>query len=573
MQSLFALLVVLVAAAAVAAGLCARMRIPTLLGYLLAGLMIGPSVGRLVQPGEALTFLAEIGVILLMFTVGLELSVAELWATRWRVLSAGGLQFTLAGVTFGGVAYSLGASASAAIVIGAAAAVSSTAICAKQLADQGEVTTRHGRISMAILLFQDITAAPLLAVLPLLADGTGAGAAILIEVARILAILGTVIWVGKPILYRSLAWVARRGHAEAFLLASIFLVLTTAWISHHLGISPALGAFIAGLVLGESDFRHRIEDDIRPFRDLMVGLFFITTGMQLNLGLITQSPLRVLFWLAVLVPGKMLVNGFALRLAKLSWLDAGRGAVILGHSGEFGLLLTSLGMSAGVVPTTIGQPMLLAIALSMAAAPLLIREHDRLTRLVFGAHRQRHPPQLEEMEGFDQSRRMQNHVLICGAGSLGRIVSKALWKAGIPHLLFDTRYEPFVQAKEMGLPVILGDASRIATLEAAGVERARAVVVTFHQHRSALRILSALRQRSPHLALLASARTEAAAEELATVENVSVFHEHVAAGLALARQCLLEVGLARDRLEALFSQLSRELPGDRTSGGSDRATE
>jgi CPA2 family monovalent cation:H+ antiporter-2 len=562
MQSLFSLSVVLVAAAAVAAGLCARMRIPTLLGYLLAGLMIGPSVGRLVQPGEALTFLAEIGVILLMFTVGLELSVAELWATRWRVLSAGGLQFTLAGVAFGGVAYSLGASAGAAIIIGAAAAVSSTAICAKQLADQGELTTRHGRISMAVLLFQDISAAPLLAALPLLASRTGAGAQIAIEVVRILAILGIIILMGKPILHRLLEWVARRGHAEAFLLASIFLVLTTAWISHHLGISPALGAFIAGLVLGESDFRHRIEDDLRPFRDLMVGLFFITTGAQLNLSMITQSPLNVLFWLFLLVPGKMMINVLALRIARQSWIDAGRSAIILGHSGEFGLLLMSLGLSVGILPATIGQPAMIAIAISMAMAPLLIREHDRLVQLLFHANLRQHQPQLEELEGFNQSKGLQNHVLVCGAGSLGRIVSKALSKAGIPHLLFETRYEPFLQAKEMRLPVIFGDSSRIATLEAAGVERARAVVVTFHQHRPALRILRALRHRFPHLALIVSARTEALAEDLAAIDNITVFHEHVAAGLALARQCLLEVGLARDRLEALFSQLHRELQDD-----------
>ncbi|WP_409720385.1 cation:proton antiporter [Pseudorhodoplanes sp.] len=448
------------------------------------------------------------------------------------------------------------------IIIGAAAAVSSTAICAKQLADQGELTTRHGRISMAVLLFQDISAAPFLAALPLLASRTGAGAQIAIEVVRISAILGIIILMGKPILHRLLEWVARRGHAEAFLLASIFLVLTTAWISHHLGISPALGAFIAGLVLGESDFRHRIEDDIRPFRDLMVGLFFITTGAQLNLSMITQSPLNVLLWLFLLVPGKMMINLLALRIARQSWIDAGRGAIILGHSGEFGLLLMSLGLSVGILPATIGQPAMIAIAISMAMAPLLIREHDRLVQLLFHANLRQHQPQLEELEGFNQSKGLQNHVLVCGAGSLGRIVSKALSKAGIPHLLFETRYEPFLQAREMRLPVIFGDSSRIATLEAAGVERARAVVVTFHQHRPALRILRALRHRFPHLALIVSARTEVLAEDLVAIDNITVFHEHVAAGLALARQCLLEVGLARDRLEALFSQLHRELQDD-----------
>ena len=220
----------------------------------------------------------------------------------------------------------------------------------------------------------------------------------------------------------------------------------------------------------------------------------------------------------------------------------------------------SLGISADILPATIGQPAMIAIAISMAMAPLLIREHDRLVQHIFHAHRQQHHPQLEELEGFDQSKDLQHHVLVCGAGSLGRIVSKALLKAGISHLLFETRYEPFVQAKEMGLPVIFGDSSRIATLEAAGVERAQAVVVTFHQHRPAFRILRALRHRFPHLALIASARTQAAAEELATIENITVFHEHVAAGLALARQCLLEVGLPRDRLEAIILAIAPGTP-------------
>lgn len=562
MQDLLYFSVVLVAAATVAAGVCTRMRIPTLLGYLLVGVLVGPSIGNIVQPGEALTFLAEIGVILLMFTVGLELSVAELWATRWRVLSAGGLQFSLCGMAFGAVAYLIGASPSAAVVVGSAAAMSSTAICAKQLIDQGELTTRHGRTSMAILLFQDLVAAPLLAALPLLASPAGTAAEVAIGTVRILAILGIIIVVAKPLFYQSLAWVARHGHGEAFLFASVLLVLATAWTSHHLGITPALGAFLAGLLLGESDFRHRIEDDIRPFRDLMVGVFFITTGLQLDVSLVTQSPISMLFWLLLLVPGKMLLNCLALRLAKLDRLDAGRGAIILGHSGEFGFLLISLGMGAGIVPAGIAQSMMVAIAISMAAAPLLIRQHDRMAQLLVGGGRHQHLPQFEELEGFDQSKKLQNHVIICGTGSLGRIISRALLKTSIPHLSFEIRYEPYLRARGMGLPVIFGDASRITTLQAAGVERARSVVVAFHQQRPAVRILRALRQKYPQLTLIASARTEAAVEEFATIDNVRVFKEDVAAGLALAEQCLLDAGLRPDRLESLFSQLRLELDED-----------
>jgi CPA2 family monovalent cation:H+ antiporter-2 len=318
---------------------------------------------------------------------------------------------------------------------------------------------------------------------------------------------------------------------------------------------------LTGLVLGESDFRHRIEDNIQPFRDLMLGLFFITVGMQLDTGVFAQAPFSVLLWLAILIPAKILVNGLALRLAKLNWLDAGRGAIILGHGGEFGLLLLSLAVSIGLLQMTIAQPILVAIAISMAAAPLLISTHDRVILALMNVDGQRHA-QPEELEGIALSKSLQRHIVICGAGSLGRIVAKALSRADIPHILLEAHYRPYIRAKHDGLPVLYGDASRIGTLQAVGAARAVAVVIAFHHLKPALRTVRALRHQFPKLPLIASVRGEAAAEAFSAVEGVRVFQEEVAAGIALAAQCLSDAGLSPDRVGSLLSELSFELDSD-----------
>jgi len=559
-QDLFSFAFVLLVAGTLAAAASARLRLPTLLGYLAAGVLLGPSVLGLLQPGPSLTFLAEVGVVLLLFMVGLEFSVSGLWATWRRVLSAGTLQMLCVGLVVGLGVHALGASPAASLVLGAAAAMSSSAIAAKQLAEQGELTVRHGRMAMAVLVFQDVATIPVLALLAIWGRGGAPSAsAVAAEVLGVLALFVLAVWVSHRPLHRFMAWVARHGSGEVFLLAALTIVIAAAYGAHALGVSAALGAFLAGVVLGESDFRHRMEDDIRPFRDLLTSLFFITIGLQLDGGQLIAAPLSVLAWLLLLVPVKMLLTWPALRLAGLSRPDAWRGAVILGHGGEFGLLLLASALSLGVVPAELGQAPLVALALSMGAAPLLIRHHERIVRMLSRTASHPAPPQEEEAEGRRRSEQLRDHVVICGAGHLGRIVSQALTAADIPHLMVETDYEAFQAARRAGLPVHYGDASRINTLRAAGVERARLVVITFHRPEQALRIAHWLRHSHPDIPLLATSLSDQEAHRLVAIPGVRVYVERLAAGLALAEQALLTAGIPAEGADRFIARLREQL--------------
>ncbi len=557
MQDLFSFSLVLLVAGALAAAVSARLRLPTLLGYLAAGVLLGPSVFALLLPGESLNFLAEVGVVLLLFMVGLEFSVSSLWATWRRVLSAGLLQLLFVGLAVAAVTHALGAPANAALLLGTAAAMSSSAIAAKQLAEQGELTVRHGRMAMAVLVFQDVATIPVLALLAIWSrGGEPTPASVAVEVVAVLALFAVAVVISRRPLHRFMAWIARHGSDEVFLLAALTLVLGAAYGAHGLGVSPALGAFLAGMVLGESDFRHRMEDDIRPFRDVLLSLFFITIGLQLDAGQLLAAPLTVLAWLLALIPGKILLTWPALRLAGLSRPDAWRGAVILGHSGEFGLLLIATALGAGLLPPAVGQAPLVAVALSMGIAPLLIRHHERIARLLSPAAS--HPVPQEEDVGLREAR-LENHVVVCGAGQLGRIVSQALAVADIPHVLVEVNYEAYQAARAEGLPVHYGDASRINTLRAAGVDRARLVVITFHRSEQAMRIAHFLRHTHPEVPVLATSLTDREARRLLAEPGVRVYVERLAAGLALAEQALLTSGIEAERTDRLIALLRERL--------------
>lgn len=328
MQDLLGTTLILLAACSLAAALTARLNIPTLLGYLLVGVLLGPPVTAWIMPGPALNFLSELGVALLLFMVGLEFSLGHFWLTRKTVLVAGMLQMAMVAVPVALALLSLGLPPDSAALLGAAAAMSSTALVSRQLADQGELTTRHGRSAIAVLVFQDLASVPLLALLALLAiwargDAPGLGR-VLGEVAGVLLLFAVSAVASRRLLHGLLGWVARQGHEESFVLVSLSLVVAAAAAAHALGVSAALGAFLAGMVLGESDFRHHMENHLKPFRDVLSGLFFVTIGLQLDAAQIVAAPLVVLGWLLLLVPVKMGLNFLTLRATRLSALDVCR---------------------------------------------------------------------------------------------------------------------------------------------------------------------------------------------------------------------------------------------------------
>src|SRR5262245_40212882 len=296
---------VVIVASACAVGLFARRRLPAPVGYLLAGLIIGPHGVQLIAASDETEFLAELGIIFLMFMVGLEFSVPTMIAAGRDVFAAGALQVGLTTSIVAGGAMVFGISLWAALLLGAACAMSSTAITLKQLADQGEVSSHHGRLALGILLFQDLATLPFLVAIDAWQSG---GEPNLADVARQLAIaafaLVAAALIARPVFRAALAWVARVNSADLFLLAVLLLALGTAFAGHLVGLAPPIGAFIAGMVVGESDFRHHVEDDIRPFRDVLLGLFFVTVGMEVNPAILMVAPMAVFVWLIVLLPGK-----------------------------------------------------------------------------------------------------------------------------------------------------------------------------------------------------------------------------------------------------------------------------
>lgn len=305
MQGLLGTTLILLAACSLAAMATAAFRVPALLGYLSVGVVLGPSVIGVIAPGETLSFLSELGVALLLFMVGLEFSLGDFWLARRTVLMAGALQMIAVAPPLILLLMWLGQPGQSAALLGTAAAMSSTALVSRQLADQGELTTRHGRSAIAVLVFQDLASVPLLALLAIWARGESPKIEhVLLEVFGVLLLFAAAALASRRLLHGLLGWVARRGHEESFVLVSLCVVVAAAAAAHAVGVSAALGAFLAGMVLGESDFRHHMESHLRPFRDVLSGVFFVTIGLQLDAAQILSAPLAVLAWLVVLVPVK-----------------------------------------------------------------------------------------------------------------------------------------------------------------------------------------------------------------------------------------------------------------------------
>jgi CPA2 family monovalent cation:H+ antiporter-2 len=480
-------------------------------------------------------------------------------AERRAVFGAGGLQVGLTVLIVTLAVLLRGTDLPAAILIGGVVAMSSTAITLKQLAEQGEIGTQHGRLVLGMLVFQDLATIPFLVVLG--TWGTG-GEPQLLQVARQLAVaaaaLGVAAIVCRPIFRVALTWVARTNSSELFLLAALLLALGTAFAGHVVGLAVPIGAFLAGMVVGESDFHHQIEDDIRPFRDVLLGLFFVTVGMEVNPSIAAAAPMAALAWMIVYLFGKALIvllMGVAMR-----WPApvAVRSSVILAHGGEDGLLLLTQAMKVGAVEPDLGQPVLLALVASMAVAPVLIQRSAWFARLAgLASHHLR--ATAEEDRVREQSAGLKDHVLLCGCGRIGRLVLRVLEAAGIPYVAIEADLNRFRRAKQAGHNVVFGDASRKSVLEATGVGRARLVVTTINRRRSIERVLHHLRQKHPDVPSIVSVADDQEVSLLVQAGAGTIFPENLAAGLALADQVLLMCNFSQDEAAKIVTTVRSEL--------------
>ncbi len=535
---------VLLALSVLIVAILRRIRLPPVLGYLLAGLVAGPHALGFIGDNEAIHFLGEIGVVFLLFTIGLEFSLPHFLAMRGTVLGLGGIQVGLVTGAGAAVAALQGLSWESGLIFGGVLALSSTAIVVKQLVEQVELQSRHGRNAVGILLFQDVAVVPFLVLIPILAGGNAQPMLlpVLVALAKGAAALGAMFALGHWLLRPLFAEVARARSPELFTLSALLVALAAAWITNRMGLSLPLGAFLAGLMLGETEFRHQIEADIRPFRDILLGLFFITIGMRLDLFQLTELWGWVLGLMALLTVGKgLLIAGLA-RLVGHETGVALRTGLVLAQGGEFGFALMALALSNGLFTPATSQALLTAVVLSMVLAPFLVRYNGTLTKWLL-AESYLKPRMDRQQQLAEAAHGLENHTIIAGFGRIGQNLVKFLRDEGLEYVVLDLDPVRIREARNLGEHVYFGDATHRPVLEAAGLDWARALVVTFDDYHATMRILARVRQQNATIAILVRTRDDTHMETLYQAGATEVLPESLEASLMLATTLLLSLGV------------------------------
>ena len=544
-------ILLLLAAAVGVVALARRAGLPAILGYLLVGVVLGPHALGLFDETEGTRLLAELGVVFLLFTLGLEFSWPRMVAMRREVFGIGSAQvISVAGIATV-VFHALGVDRLPAVALGGAVAVSSTAIIVQQLTEQSEINRTHGRVSFSVLLFQDLAFVPFLVLAGALAAGSLDFSAARVGTAVALGTLavGFVLLAGRYALRPLFHEIAHSRLQELFTLAVLLVALGSAWVSHAAGVSMATGAFLAGVMLAETEYRHQVEAAIRPFRDILLGLFFISVGMMLDLGVLRGDLLLILGILAAMTAGKAVLTTLVGRLWGLPPFKAVRTGIVLSVGGEFGIAILTILMQGEVVADEVTQPLLVAIVLSMVTAPLLLRQNRRIARWLL---REQGPPGAATegasaglMTGTTPEDRAvadlaaREHVILCGFGRVGQNLARVLESQGHECFAMDLDPARVRAGRAAGLPVIFGDASDPELLRRAGLAQASAVIVTFSDPAVALGIVRSVRAERADVPLLVRTADDARFDDLMAAGATEVVPETFEASLMLASHALL----------------------------------
>ena len=540
----------LLAAAVVAVPLAQRLGLGSVIGYLVAGTLLGPSGLGVIEQVSEIRHFAEFGVVFLLFVIGIEMTPARLWVMRRWVFGLGLSQLLITGAALAGIAVTLGLALKTAIIVGFGLALSSTAFGLQLLIEKRELTSLTGRTSFAILLLQDLAVVPLLALVSLLSGGGALIASAGTAVLEAVLVIGTVVFAGRYLLNPLLDRVAASQNAEIFTAAAVLLVLGVAWLMELAGLSMALGAFLAGLMLAESHYRHQIEADIQPFRGILLGLFFMSVGMSINLGLLVDRPGLILALVAALMGIKALL---AWGLCRLSGIDSGnatRVGLLLSQSGEFGFVLFSFATVSGVMPAPLFQTLLLIIALSMVTTPFIVALGDAWLR-----RRHDREPLTEPMP--DNLREPQPDIIIAGFGRVGQRVAAILAAAQIRFVALDHDRAKVEQGRRKGFPVYFGDASRFDVLRSVGAERSRMIIVTLDEPQQTQRLVQIIRQHYPSLPIHVRARDRAHCEDLRARGATTAISETLEASLRLGEYALTGSGVPKKKSEQVIDDFRR----------------
>jgi monovalent cation:proton antiporter-2 (CPA2) family protein len=562
-QGFFFQAFVYLGAAVIAVPVAKRLGLGSVLGYLIAGMIIGPfGLGLIGEEGEDVMHFAEFGVVMMLFLIGLELQPALLWRMRGPILGMGGLQVLVTAVLIAAIAAVVGLSWKAAVAVGLVLALSSTAIVLQTLAEKNLINTDGGQSAFAVLLFQDISVIPMLAVLPLLAseapvadaakgdhaswvDGLPAWGHTLAVLLAVVAI----IFAGRYLMRPLFRFIARTRQIEVFTAAALFLVIGIALLMSQVGLSPALGTFLAGVVLAESEYRHELEADIEPFKGLLLGVFFIAVGASVDFALIVAEPGTIVAIVTALIVVKLAVLFVIGRLFKMGLDQNLMFSFALAQGGEFAFVLFSFASQEGVLDASTTQRLIAAVAISMAITPLLMLFNEKLLQPRIGTREKA----ARDADVIEES----NPVIVAGFGRVGGIVGRFLQANGIGTTVLEFDSDHVEVLRKLGRKVFYGDASRLDLLRAAGADHAKVMLLAIDDHEKTMEMVETIRGEFPNLRLLVRARGRLEAYELIEEGVDDVYRETFESSLRMGVDTLEALGVRAYRAHRAAQRFRR----------------
>jgi CPA2 family monovalent cation:H+ antiporter-2 len=539
------ILIALVAAVSVVA-IFRKLHLPPILGYMFAGALVGPAGLRLFENVQGLDFVAEFGVVFLLFTIGLELSLPQLIAMRRTLLNLGGLQVLTSTALTMALGFYIGLPGSVAFTIAGCLALSSTAVVTKQLLEQGELYQEHGKISLSILLFQDLAAVPFLIIVPSLVGQTThlLGMTLLIATGKGILVFFFMLAAGRFAFRPLLHQIALARSSELFMLTTLLIALGSAWLTEMLGLSLALGAFLTGVILAETEYRHQIESDILPFRDILLGFFFLTVGMKLRPEILLESWGWILAIVLALILTKTVIIALLGHMAGINRKSALRSGLALAQGGEFGFALLTIASKHHVIDAQIDQVVTASIIVSIFIAPFLIRNTRTIARWFIKAAPNDDSGISEDSGSLVAAgEELKNHVILCGYGRVGQTLARFLEKEHIRYLGLDLDPTRLREASRVGDPIFYGNSAQLDILEAAGIQRARLLILSYEDYSLAHQTLLNVRAHGYTLPVLVRTRDDTHLEALQLAGATEVIPETLEASLTLASHMLLLLGV------------------------------
>jgi len=530
------------------------LNVSPILGYLAVGAIIGPHSLSIVSDAEGVSHVAELGVVFLLFSIGLELSFERLRSYRRLIFGLGAAQVIISAIVIGSVAYFWGNSAEAALVIGLCLALSSTAMVMQLLTERGEISTTHGRASFSVLLFQDLAVVPILILLPVLA-AEGEGDIWLnlgLSIFKAVLAVGIILLLGRLVFRRLFQIVANTRNVDVFTAMILLSVLATSLLTAYAGLSLALGAFLAGLLLAETEFRHQIESEILPFKGLLLGLFFMSVGMMLDFSLVIDKAGWLVLSLIGLLTLKSIIGIALARYFGLQLQDALRVGLYLSEAGEFAFVLIGQAMTTyDLIPADVGQFMVILAGLSMVLTPFLAYLAGELSKRLSPRDERLMMPHSGEHERSD-------HVIIAGYGRVGQSVAAILKQQSVEYVALDMDAVSVRQCREANEPVYYGDAARPDVLRQVGADKAKVVLITLDEPDAAKRVVEAVKRLWPQLTILVRARDAGHSDELYEHGADAVMPETTEASLRLAAMVLERVEVDVDEIRACLDEVRKQ---------------